>query len=217
MSDLRQYLRTLKVFEGDLPTFDPATAPDHPEDLFVEWLHLAVSGGVREPHALTLSTTGLDGLPSARVLILKNLDEHGWQFAVHAASPKGRELQATASAALTFHWREQARQIRVRGPVVAADPGDSAADFLARPAGSRAEALIGRQSQVLGSPAELGAASDRARERLAERPDLVEPAWTLYSLRARTVEFWQGDAERRHVRLRFTATGTGWEKERLWP
>ncbi|MCD5353972.1 pyridoxine/pyridoxamine 5'-phosphate oxidase [Kineosporia mesophila] len=217
MTDIKQYLRSLKVFEGDLPTFDAGAAPDRPDQLFVQWLKQAVAAGIREPHAMTLSTLGVDGNPAARVLILKNVDGNGWQFAVHAGSPKGRELLVHPAAALTFHWREQARQVRVRGRVSAAPAQQSAADFLARPTGSRAESLIGRQSQPLTGPEDLDRASQESRERVDQQPDLVEPAWTLYTLKAESVEFWQGDQERKHVRLNFVRTENGWEKGLLWP
>ncbi|MET0492594.1 MAG: pyridoxamine 5'-phosphate oxidase family protein [Actinoplanes sp.] len=141
---MRQFLRSLPVFAGDLPTFDPARAPEQPEELFTTWL---VDAGIREPHAMTLSTIGADGNPSARILISKNVDALGWQFAVHAQSPKGRDLTRHRAAALTFYWPALARQVRVRGPVTA-EPAD-------RSAASRAEASIGRQSQPLADPRDL--------------------------------------------------------------
>ncbi|MBT0773363.1 pyridoxal 5'-phosphate synthase [Kineosporia sp. J2-2] len=217
MTEMRQFLRGLTVFQGDLPVFDPDRAPERPEVLFGQWLHLAAGAGVREPHAMTLSTVGTDGDPSARVLILKNVDENGWQFAVHAGSPKGHDLAAHPAAALTFHWREQARQMRVRGPVSPAPAADSAADFLARPAVSRAEALLGRQSRPLDQTGELTRAVRESRERVRQQPDLVEPAWTLYTLRAGRVEFWQGDTDREHVRLEYLRDGESWRRHRLWP
>jgi len=217
VADVRQYLRGLPVFAADLPGFDPGTAPGQPEALFVAWLTAAVAAGVPEPHAMTLSTIGEDGAPSARVLILKNVDEHGWQFAVHAASPKGRDLTRQPAAALTFYWPAVARQIRVRGPVTAETADRSAADFLARPAGSRAEASIGRQSQILDDPHDLDVATKEAARRLEEDPGLVVPEWTLYTLRPTAVEFWQGDKQRRHTRLRYTRTTGGWHRDLLWP
>jgi pyridoxamine 5'-phosphate oxidase len=216
-ADLRTYLRSLPVFAGELPVFDPAETPDRPEDLFRTWLVAAVRAGVREPHAMTLSTIGIDGLPSARVLIVKNVDDAGWQFAAHGASPKGQDLLAHPAAALTFYWPQQARQIRVRGPVVPESAERGAADFLARPPGSRAEASIGRQSQVLRDPRDLDAATGQALRRIEERPDLVVPEWTLYCLRPTEVEFWQGDVRRRHTRLRYTRAGDTWRREALWP
>ncbi len=205
---IREYLRALPVFAGDLPTFDPEAAPDRPDELFVTWLVAAVEAGVREPHATTLSTIGPDGVPSARILIVKNVDASGWQFAVHATSPKGLDLARRPVAALTFYWSAQARQVRVRGPVRAAPAEESAADFLARPLSSRAEASLGRQSRPR---------TDRAATEIFANPDDVLPEWTLYTLAPTEVEFWQGDKHRRHTRLRYTAGSAAWTRELLWP
>ncbi|WP_125623446.1 pyridoxal 5'-phosphate synthase [Streptomyces sp. WAC 00631] len=216
-ANLRQLLRGLGVFEGELPRFDPADTPPAPHELFTGWLLEAIRAGVPEPHAMTLSTAGADGVPSARVLILKNADAAGWQFAAHARSPKGRELAQRPYAALTFYWQPQARQIRVRGPVVAESPERSAADFRARGAGARAEALLGRQSEPLASPAARDAAVEESLARLEREPDLAAPEWTLYTVRAEAVEFWQGDRGRRHTRLNYRREADGWRKELLWP
>lgn len=205
------------MFAGELPVFDPATAPDRPEELFVAWLTEAVAARVREPHAMTLSTLGVDDIPDARVLLLKNVDAEGWQFASHRNSPKGRELDELSAAALTFLWREQGRQIRVRGRVVTAAPEDSAADFLARSPAARAETLSGRQSQPLHDRRQLVLAAEEAAERLAREPDLVVDEWTLYTVRAQQVEFWQADRNRRHTRLQYLRDGESWQRHELWP
>jgi pyridoxamine 5'-phosphate oxidase len=214
---MRDYLRALPVFAGPLPAFDPDAAPEEPHTLFAEWLVAAVEAGVREPHAMTLSTVGADGVPSARVLILKNVDADGWQFAVHAHSPKGRELSLHPAAALTFYWPVQGRQVRVRGSVRAEPADRSAADFLARPPGSRAEALIGRQSQALSRREDLDTALAPARERIAGDPGFVTPHWTLYALAAEQVEFWQADRDRKHTRLRYERGRSGWTRGLRWP
>jgi pyridoxamine 5'-phosphate oxidase len=216
VDDLRRLLRGLPVFPDSMPAFDTAAAPGDPGELFAEWLEEAISARVPAPHAMTLSTVD-DGNPTARVLILKNLTGHDWQFATGSGSPKGRQLAAHPHAALTFFWPAVGRQIRIRGAVRPLSPDDGARDFLARPPGSRAEALIGRQSQVLADPAELDAALAEAYARVEDDPDLVAPHWTLYGVRAEQVEFWQGDAERRHTRLRYSRTGDTWSKEMLWP
>jgi pyridoxamine 5'-phosphate oxidase len=217
MSDIRHFLRGLPVFAGDLPDLDPSSAPLQPEVLFVAWLTAAVDAGVREPHAMTLSTVGVDGDPSARTLLLKNVDELGWQFAGHAASPKGQELVRHPSAALTFYWAALARQVRVRGPVTAEPADRSAADFLARPPGSRAEASIGRQSQPFGDRHDFDLVTEQARQRIEDNPGLIVAEWTLYNLHATQVEFWQGDKQRRHTRLRYTRQTNGWKHAALWP
>ena len=92
--DLRARLRSLKVFAGQLPHFDVSKAPEHPTDLFLEWLLLAIQDGVSEPHAMTLATVDEQGRPSSRVLILKGLGDGRWEFATSRLSRKGRELDA---------------------------------------------------------------------------------------------------------------------------
>ncbi|MER7988611.1 pyridoxal 5'-phosphate synthase [Streptomyces noursei] len=217
MADLRQLLRDLPVFGGELPAFDPVATPDDPVELFTAWLLGAVRARVPEPHAMTLATADADGNPSARTLILKDVDAAGWRFAAHDDSVKGRELTARPYAALTFYWQPLARQVRVRGPVVREDAERSAADFLARSAGARAEALVGRQSQPLASLGERDAAVADAAARLARDPELVPAAWTLHTVRAESVEFWQGAEDRNHTRLAYRRSGAGWAKELRWP
>lgn len=218
---IRELLRGLEVFAGTLPDFDPAATPSEPVALFTAWLSEALAAGVREPHAMTLSTVDEAGDPQARVLILKNADDAGWQFAVHAASPKGRQVAARPSAALTFYWPLQGRQIRVRGAATPEPAERSAADFLARSPGARAEALLGRQSGHLGDLEERDLAMAASLERVEKEPDLVADEWRLYTLVPRDVEFWQGDKGRSHTRLRYERTepesGPSWRKHLLWP
>ncbi|MFI9048663.1 pyridoxal 5'-phosphate synthase [Streptomyces sp. NPDC053427] len=219
MTDLRQLLRDLPVFAGELPAFDPAGTPDEPVALFANWLLDAVRAQVPEPHAMTVSTADADGNPSARTLILKDIDADGWRFAAHADSVKGRELAGRPYAALTFYWQPLARQIRVRGPVVRESAERAAQDFLARGAGARAEALLGRQSQPLADLSERDAAVAESAARLAREPGLVAPGWQLFTVRAESVEFWQGDRDRKHTRLAYRRKGEAdvWTKELLWP
>ncbi|WP_327293454.1 pyridoxine/pyridoxamine 5'-phosphate oxidase [Streptomyces sp. NBC_01198] len=217
MSDLRELLRGLDVFSGDLPEFDLDALPADPRELFLDWLLDAVRAGVREPHAMTLSTLGADGDPSARVLIVKDVSPDGWHFAADAGSPKGRELAGHPAAALTFYWSPLARQVRVRGRVTAGAGDTGAADFLARSPGARAEALLGRQSTPLPDLATRDAAVRAAAARIAREPGRVAPGWTLYTLRPDSVEFWQGDRDRRHTRVDYTRTDDGWKRGLLWP
>ncbi|WP_307814167.1 pyridoxal 5'-phosphate synthase [Streptomyces sp. N35] len=216
--DLRQLLRGIEVFADELPAFDPSTAPATPEELFTEWLLHALDSGVRVPHAMTLSTAGADGDPTARVLILKNVDAEGWQFASDSGGVKGRDLAERPFAALTFYWPELARQVRVRGPVAAAGRDASRADFLARGVGARAESLLGRQSQPLTGLAERDSAVAASLARVEQQPDLVAEGWQLLTVRAESVEFWQGDKGRRHTRLTYLAAEDGgWQRRLLWP
>jgi pyridoxamine 5'-phosphate oxidase len=214
---VRDLLRGLPVFDRPLPAFDPESAPGEPSALFLSWLREAIDAGVSEPHAMTLSTVDGEGHPDARVLILKDVDPAGWQFATAATSAKGAQLAASPHAALSFHWREQGRQVRVRGAVAPADPSLSAADFLAKPDGSRIAGLVGRQSAVLEDPRKLALEIEAAGQRLAEDPLAVPEDHAVYVLTPAEVQFWQGDRERQHVRLRYRRSDNGWMTERLWP
>jgi len=129
MSDaFRSHLRALPDFPTDLPDFDPAHAPADPVALFTLWLDEALEAGVLQPHACSLATAAGNGQPSARMLILKNIDDDGWHFATSRTSRKGRELSVNPKAALNFYWPQQGRQVRVAGPVVELSAEASAAD-----------------------------------------------------------------------------------------
>src|SRR5690349_3775052 len=215
---LRDLLRSQRVFPAGMPVFDPYAVPGDPVTLFLRWLEAAIRDAVLAPQAMTVATADDRGRPSSRVLICKDVDGEGrWYFASGAASGKGRDLAVNPHAALSFWWPGQGRQIRIRGAVVPAGAQASAADFLARPPASRAEALAGRQSEPLGDLAELDRAVEQAQARVSADPGLVAPDWTLYALTADEVEFWQGDQDRRHVRLRYRRAGSGWVRQLLWP
>ncbi|MEU6915318.1 pyridoxine/pyridoxamine 5'-phosphate oxidase [Streptomyces olindensis] len=219
-TDLHELLRSLRVWDPEvtnLPPLDPATAPAAPLPLFTEWFAAAVAAGQTEPHTMSLATSDASGLPDVRIVMLHGADETGWSFASHAGSRKGRHLAARPYAALGFYWPVLGRQVRVRGPVSAALSEESQGDLHARSTGALAAALTGRQSEVLESLDDLARASESAWERAAREPRTPVPSWTLYRLRAEEVEFFQGDARRRHVRLRYRRDGERWARELLWP
>lgn len=214
---MHELLRSLPVFAGDLAQFDPAAAPADPTELFNLWFAEAIEAGVSEPHAMTVATCDRDGLPDARVLILKDLDAQGFWFASSSTSVKGRQLAERPAAALTFYWSSVGRQVRVRGAVETASSERSTADFLARGLGARAIALAGADDGPLRSRAECVAAAQAARGRLEHTPGLVSPTWTLYVVRPEQIEFWQADRDRLHTRLRFQRDGAAWTTSLLWP
>lgn len=198
---------------------DPALAPAEPFPMFLEWLAEAVAAGVAEPHAMTLATVDRDGCPDLRIVALRDAGPDGWTFATDADSPKALQLAGRPMAALGFHWREQGRQIRLRGPVLRADARTTDADFRSRLPGSRAATLVGRQSEPLADRAELADAFADALARVTADPDLVAPQHALFTLRPTGAEFWQGDPGRGHRRLRYRAEGSppAWTRELLWP
>ncbi|MBO9626077.1 MAG: pyridoxamine 5'-phosphate oxidase family protein [Microbacterium sp.] len=136
-SDLADRLRAQPTLTGVAPPLDVQALPSDPVALFVEWLDLAISDGVAEPHAAVLATVDADGVPDARTLILKDVDARGWAFASTRSSRKGAQLSAHPVAALSFWWPSQVRAVRVRGRVVEASAEESAADFARRSAAAR--------------------------------------------------------------------------------
>ena len=218
--DLHELLRSLRVWDPavtDLRPFDPERAPAEPLPLFARWLADAAAAGQPEPHTMSLATADADGLPDVRIVMLHGADERGWSFATHAHSRKGGHLAARPYAALAFYWPVLGRQVRVRGRVTAAPPEEARADLQARSTGALAAALTGHQSGVLSSPEELRRASEAAWEKARSAPTTPAPSWTLYHLEPDEVEFFPGDAQRRHVRLRYRREGEGWVRESLWP
>ena len=216
-TDLHELLQSLRVWDTELPVFDPAEAPDEPLPLFSRWFAKAVAAAQTEPHTMSLATADGDGLPDVRMVMLHGADADGWSFATHATSRKGRQLTARPYAALGFYWPAQGRQVRVRGPVTAAPAKEGQADLHARSTGALAAALVGHQSEVLGSLGELARASQAAWDRAQREPGAPAPTWTLYRVQPDEVEFFQGDARRRHVRLVYRRTEGAWTKELLWP
>ncbi|MFJ3932221.1 MULTISPECIES: pyridoxal 5'-phosphate synthase [unclassified Streptomyces] len=215
----RRLLHRQRVWDlPSLPSFDPGAAPEEPLSLFLRWFAEAAAAGQPEPHTMSLATVDEVGLPDVRTLMLHGADGEGWHFASHATSTKGRQLAAHPRAALGFYWATQARQVRVRGSVTAGTAEEGQADLHARSTGALAAALTGRQSEPLGSQAELVAESEAAWVRAQEEPDAPVPTWTAYCLAPEEVEFFQGDTHRRHVRLRYRLGGNGeWDRELLWP
>lgn len=215
---VRELLRGVPAFPQTMPPFDPLVAPDSPVALFRQWLASAIDAGVPAPHALNVSTVDVGGSPDARIVILKDVDEEGFHFATSSESPKGRQLQAVPSAALTFFWPSVGRQIRIRGTVSPAAAEDNDADFHRRHPVARALVLAGQQSRELRSREELDdAVAVQLRRIGTDNPAPGSATWTVYTVVPDSVEFWQADPERRHTRLGYARSGDGWSRKLLWP
>jgi pyridoxamine 5'-phosphate oxidase len=181
---------------------------------FGRWFDEASAAGVYEPEAVALATASAAGAPSARMVLMKGFDERGFRFFTNYESRKGRELEENPRAALLFHWKELARQVRIEGLVERVPPAESAAYFASRALGSRLSAVASPQSRVIGSREEL----ERRVEALTGSDPEVPAHWGGYLLDPQVYELWQRGEHRLHDRLRYRrADGGGWVVDRLAP
>jgi len=190
----------------------------NPFKQFERWFQDALQAELPQPYAMTLATATPDGLPSARMVLLKDFDERGFTFYTNYGSQKGLELAANPCAALVFYWTELSRQVRITGQVSKVTPEESNAYWRTRPIGSRLGALVSQQSQVIGGRQVL---ESRLHELMAaySNRDIPRPAyWGGYRVTPSTIEFWHSRENRLHDRLRYTRLADGqWTIERLSP
>ncbi|WNB91126.1 pyridoxal 5'-phosphate synthase [Bacillus sp. NEB1478] len=212
----REKIKASKTLTGPFPIFDIEKTSEYPHELFLEWFQSAVDQNVHEPHSMILSTTSLDGSPDARVLILKDVDEKGWYFASSSISNKGKQIDANPNVALTFYWSMIGRQVRIRGAAVPMGKEMSKKDFLKRGKTARAIALIERQSSILEEQFDFDQAIKIQLEKIQKNPEIISPNWTVYRVAAEEVEFWQGNEDRKHIRLRYKLIENKWIKNSLW-
>jgi pyridoxamine 5'-phosphate oxidase len=210
-------LRRIPALAGDLPTFDPGSAPEHPTDLFLGWFAEALDGGVPEPHSVTVATAAADGTPSARVVVLSAVGRGTWSFATDLRSRKAQDLAANPRVALSWYWQPHGRQVRVTGRAEPATAAACAEDFLSRSPASRGAALATDPGQPLGDPGTLRDAVAKATARVEDEPGLVLEDWLVLEVTAEEVEFWQGDPRRTHLRRVYRRSGDGWTRGLVWP
>jgi len=185
---------------------------------FARWLEDARAGGVELPEAMTLATADGAGRPSARMVLLKSVDEDGFRFFTNTESRKARELAENADAALVFHWPlDPRRQVTVSGTVEPLPRDESEAYFRTRPLGSRLGAWASRQSEIVPDRDALERAFAEAQAAYGDDPPLP-PWWGGYLLSPSRLEFWQNRPNRLHDRFRYTLGLDGsWALERLAP
>jgi len=188
-----------------------------PFDLFGQWLKDARVSEPNDPNAMTVATVDEDGLPDARMVLLKDFDHNGFVFYTNTQSAKGRQLLSARKAALLFHWKSLRRQVRIRGTVEVVSDAEADAYFASRARNSQIGAWASTQSQPLESRFAL-------EKRVAEyglkfgigaiaRP----PHWTGFRIVPVQIEFWRDKPFRLHDRLKFQRAGDGWIRSKLYP
>lgn len=171
----------------------------------------------RDPDAMTLATATPDGVPSARVVLFKGIDQEEILFVTNYASRKGVQIQQNPAVALVFYWPELMRQVRVEGRAHKASDSESDAYFRARPRESQLGAWASDQSRAIASREELERRFIEVEARFAGR-DVERPAhWGMYRVRAYSVELWIGGQHRLHDRFVYVRGDAGWHAERLCP
>ena len=211
LADLRKDYSLAGLLEKDL-------AKD-PYRQFEKWFQEAEAAKLIEPNAMTLATTGADGRPSARTVLLKGLDGRGFVFYTNYESRKGRELANIPRATLVFPWLALERQVVVEGTSIRVSREESEAYFHSRPRASQLGAWVSQQSSVITSRASLEDSLKALEQKYAGKEVPLPPHWGGYRVVPDTVEFWQGRRSRLHDRLRYRRDPktNEWIVERLAP
>lgn len=188
-----------------------------PFALFGSWLDEAGKSEPNDANAMSLATVDGDGMPSVRVVLLKDFDERGFVFYTNTESDKGRQLLGHPKAALCFHWKSLRRQVRVWGDTSLVTAGEADEYYHSRPRGSQIGAWASQQSRPLDSRATLERRVADITAKYGE-DEIPRPGhWTGFRIAPRRIEFWRDREFRLHDRMVYTRAGTGWTTERLYP
>ncbi len=212
MSDLRDHRRKYESH-----SIDSNNLHVDPVKQFGQWLQEAIDFGALDATSMTLATATLNGIPSARIVLLKHYDDQGFCWYSDSRSQKGQELASNPEAALLFHWRDLNRQIRVQGRVENLAEEVAESYFHSRPDGSRFSAAASQQSAPIANRAALELRVNQLRNQYPEG-DVPRPGdWIGYRLKPTYFEFWQGLSNRLHDRLVYRPKGDAWSIERIQP
>jgi pyridoxamine 5'-phosphate oxidase len=210
IADLRQEYASQSLLENDV-------AAD-PIEQFQKWWQQVLDSEITEPNAMTLATASSDGVPSARIVLLKGFDKNGFVFFTNYKSYKGLQLEENPKACLVFFWKELERQVRIIGLVKKINEKDSDDYFHSRPVGSQLGAWASPQSQVIANRNWLDNHYLEVAEQFKETQLSRPPHWGGYVVQPVIIEFWQGRPSRLHDRIQYTLSDDGhWKIERLAP
>lgn len=191
--------------------------PADPLSVFRRWLDEARENEPNDPTAMALATVAEDGMPAVRMVLLKDVSQHGFVFYTNFESRKGRHLLAHPKAGLLFHWKSLRRQVRIEGTVAQVEDAEADAYFESRPRDSRIGAWASAQSRPLAGRFELEKRVVEYGLKYAVGKVPRPPYWSGFRVAPRLIEFWQDGRFRLHDRLVYHREGDGWRTERLYP
>lgn len=209
IADIRKDYRLKQLLEADVSS--------DPFKQFESWWQEVITAEITEPNAMTLCTASADGVPSARIVLLKGMVNGGFIFYTNYNSYKARDLFENPRACLVFFWKELERQVRVTGMVEKTNAEISDNYFNSRPQASRIGAWASPQSQVIESREWLEKNEQEFARKFESNPLLRPAYWGGFMLKPVTVEFWQGRPNRLHDRLQYQLVDDQWKLERLAP
>ncbi len=209
ISDIRKDYKLKSLLEKDVKS--------NPIDQFSEWWNEAVNSQIEEVNAITLATATTEGVPSARIVLLKGFTYEGFKFYTNYESHKGKELAINPHAALVFFWKELERQVRIEGTVEKLSEEDSEAYFNTRPAASRIGAWASPQSEPISGRSILEENVLKYKAQFGEENIPKPPHWGGYIVKPSVIEFWQGRRSRLHDRIQYTKHNFDWHIQRIAP
>lgn len=209
LHNMRREYETGELYEKDL-TSDPL-------EMFGRWLQEAVNAGISEPNAMTLATASVEGRPSARVVLLKEVNTQGFVFYTNYLSRKGHELLLNPHVALVFDWHEMERQVRIEGSAERVTAEESDAYFNSRPENAKIGAWTSPQSKIVKDRIALDELLKVTEQKFANKTIHRPDHWGGFLIRPTVVEFWQGRPNRLHDRIACYKTEEGWSMHRLAP
>jgi pyridoxamine 5'-phosphate oxidase len=198
-------------------SFSEADASADPFEQFSSWWEDAVASNIEELNAMALATVNAEGKPSARIVLLKGMNENGFEFYTNYESHKADDIAANKNAALVFFWKELERQVRIEGIVEKTSAQTSDEYFNSRPEQSRIGAWASPQSHEIGSRGVLEEKVNDIKNRFKGKEVTRPPFWGGYIVKPVRMEFWQGRPSRLHDRIEYNLQNGAWVKRRLAP
>jgi pyridoxamine 5'-phosphate oxidase len=200
-----------------LHSLDEKDVAADPFTQFGKWWDEVIKSEITEANAMTLATATPDGIPSARIVLLKGFDQRGFVFYTNYNSHKGKEIANNAHAALVFFWKELERQVRIEGKVIKTSEAESREYFNSRPAGSRIGAIVSPQSETIQNRASLETKYSEVQASYEHKEITLPSHWGGYIVQPTLLEFWQGRPSRLHDRIQYQLENGSWQISRLAP